>query len=379
MTLLLKCVHGVLVLSLVTACGTLPQVGPNQRQVLAGVDQGEGSPFVVSIDNQVARDARLNEPLSFPNEFTSAIPLPADMIYPGDTLGLTVWENVDTGLFGNAVANQTVLQDMQVDGDGFIFVPYAGSVRAAGKTPEALREVITKKLEEQTPDPQVEVRRLAGNGRTVSITGAVAAQGVYPIERPTLRLAGMIASAGGLSIPPGIAVVTVIRRDQSGKIWFNDLQKDSEVNIALRDGDRILVDQDSRAFTILGAAASQAQVDFGSENLSLLQALAKVGGLSAGSSNPRGIFIIRDERPEVANRVLGRTDLRGTQRMIYVLNLIEPNGLFVAREFRIRNQDTIYVTEAPFAKWSKVISALTGTLGAVGSVSTASSTLQGDF
>jgi polysaccharide export outer membrane protein len=37
------------------------------------------------------------------------------------------------------------------------------------------------------------------------------------------------------------------------------------------------------------------------------------------------------------------------------------------------------VTEAPFTQWAKIVGALTGTLGAVGSVSTASNTLSGDL
>ena len=82
---------------------------------------------------------------------------------------------------------------MQVDGAGFIFVPYAGRISAAGNTPEAIRRIITDKLDEQTPDPQVQVRRAAGDGSTVSLSAAVGAQGVYPIERPTRTLSAMLA------------------------------------------------------------------------------------------------------------------------------------------------------------------------------------------
>ena len=46
---------------------------------------------------------------------------------------------------------------------------------------------------DQTPDPQVEVRRVAGDGATVSVMGGVRSPGVYPIEAPTLRLSAMLA------------------------------------------------------------------------------------------------------------------------------------------------------------------------------------------
>jgi len=76
--------------------------------------------------------------------------------------------------------------------------------------------------------------------------------------------------------------------------------------------------------------------------------------------------------------VLGRDDLQGAQRLVYVLDLTKPNGMFMARDFSVRDDDTIYVTEAPFAQWSKVISALTGTLGAVSSVATSADAFSGN-
>src|SRR5690606_33121175 len=119
----------------------------------------------------------------------------SDTISPGDTLGLQIWENVDDGLLASQGSNATQLTQMQVDGSGFIFVPYAGRIKAAGNSPEELRRIITEKLDAQTPDPQVSVARLAGDGATVSIMGAISGQGVYPIERPTRTLSAMIARA----------------------------------------------------------------------------------------------------------------------------------------------------------------------------------------
>jgi polysaccharide export outer membrane protein len=60
-----------------------------------------------------------------------------------------------------------------------------------------------------------------------------------------------------------------------------------------------------------------------------------------------------------------------------VLDLTRPNGMFMARDFSVRDQDTLYVTEAPFAQWSKVIGALTGTLGVIGTVDSASTAFGG--
>jgi len=362
----------------VVSCAVLPQVGPNKRQIYAGSVQRSGDAFVVEVNDHVARATSIQPALGFSDTFRNASPLGSDTIQAGDTLGLTIWENVDDGLLAGETGNQTVLEEVQVDGDGFVFVPYAGRIRAAGNSPEAIRRIITSKLDEQTPDPQVQVRRLAGDGATVSLVGSVGAQGVYPIERPTRTLSAMLSAAGGIIIPPEVAQITVLRGGNRSKVWFQDLYRHPEFDIALRGGDRILVEQDTRAFSALGATGAQSRVTFETQTLSAIEAIATVGGLQASAADPTGVFVLRNETAAIANQVLGRNDLIGDQRLIYVLDLTKPNGLFMARDFWVRDQDTLYVTEAPFAQWSKVISALTGSLGVIANVDTASNALGGN-
>ena len=352
-------VAALAVLGLLAACG-LPQVGPNKRQIFAGSVQKQGDSYVVAVNDRVTRATAVVPALGFSSAFSGAARLTSDTIRPGDVLGLTVWENVEDGLLSGQGGNSTPLEEVQVDSAGYIFVPYAGRVRASGNTPNELREIITTRLEDQTPDPQVEVRRVAGDGSTVSLVGAVGGQGVYPIERPTRTLSAMLAKAGGVTIAPEIAQITLIRGNQRGKVWFQDLYDNPSLDIALRGGDRILVEEDTRSFTALGATSTQARVRFESQNLSALEAIAQVGGLVPTSSDPTGVFVFRNEPAEIANQVLGRDDLEGAQRMVYVLNLKEPNGLFLARDFVIRDDDTLYVTEAPYAQWTKTISLVAG-------------------
>jgi len=358
------------VVSVLASCG-LPRVGPNKREIFAGSVQQQGDAFIVSVNNRVTRATAVVPALGFSEAFINAGVVGSDTIRPGDTLGISVWENVDDPLLGGAdAAGPAILEEVQVDGNGFIFIPYAGRIRAAGNTPERVRKIITDKLDDQTPDPQVQVRRVAGDGSTVSLVGSVGGQGVYAIERPTRTLSSMLARAGGVTIEPEIAQVTVLRGDKSGKIWFQDLYRNPEFDIALRGGDRILVEEDTRAFTSLGATGTQARVPFESQSISAVEAIATVGGLVSTSADPTGVFVFRNEPAEIANQVLGRSDLIGAQRLIYVLDLTQPNGLFMARDFVIRDQDTLYVTEAPFTQWNKTISALTGSLTAVSSATT---------
>jgi len=301
--------------------------------------------------------------------FVTAGSIGSDTIGPGGLLGLQIFENVDSPLLAAPTANSSTFEEVQVDGAGFIFIPYAGRIRAAGNTPEAVRRIITERLGEATPDPQVLVRRVAGDGATVSLTGAINGQGVYAIERPTRTLTAMLARAGGVNVEPEIARIKVIRGSHTGEIWFEDLFENPDFDIALRNGDRILVEADTRAFTVLGATGSQTQVKFDSQVLSAVEAIAQVGGLSTATADPTGVFVFRNEAEDISNQVLGRSDLIGAQRMVYVLDLTEPNGLFLARDFVIRDGDTVYVTEAPYAQFSKILTALTGTLGTASSLS----------
>jgi len=360
----------VMALTVVAACG-LPRAGPNKNEIYAGSVLREGDAFVLVVDDRVNRIAAVTPALGFSAGFDRAGLLGSDTIQPGDILGLTIWENVDDGLLVPAGQNATVLEDVQVDGAGNIFVPYAGRIRAAGNTPEDVRALISAKLEEQTPDPQVQVRRLAGDGSTVSVSGVVGAQGVYPIERPTRTLATMLARAGGVTINPDIAQVTLVRDNHTGTIWFSDLYDHPAHDVALRGGDRILVQADTRNFTALGATGTQAVVPFESQTISAIEAIASVGGLAANAADPTGVFVFRNEPEAIARQLTGIPDLEGTQRMIYVLDLTQPNGMFMARDFAIRDEDTVYVTEAPFTQFSRVIAALTGSLTAADSVVTA--------
>lgn len=354
-----------------SACG-LPRSGPTKAQIYQGSVLEAGDAFVVTVTPQVSRATAVSPALGLGAAFRDADVVASDAISPGDALTLTVFENVsEDPLLGNTGQRVSILDTVQVDGEGFIFIPYAGRIMAAGQTPEGLRQAITRKLETQTPDPQVTVQRVAGDGATVSVAGAVSAQGVYPIERPTRTLSAMLARAGGVAIEPAVAIVRVTRGGRTGRVWLDDLYANPALDVALRPGDRIVVEEDSRAFVALGATGTQSRVPFETQTLSAIEALATVGGLNTSLADPTGVFVLRRESAEVANAVLGRGDLTGDQRMVYVLDLTAPTGIFEAREFLIRDGDTVYVTEAPFVQWQKSLQAITGTANAAGTVSNA--------
>ncbi len=353
--------------SILASCG-LPRSGPTRNEIFDSSVQQQGNAYIVSVDDRVTEVTEFRPALGFSSQLVHAKVVGSDTVRPGDTLGLTIWENVDDGLLAQQGQNSAVLEEIQVDGSGFIFVPYAGRIKASGNSPESIRRIITEKLEAQTPDPQVLVQRMAGDGATVSLIGGVGAQGVYPIERPTRTLTAMLARAGGITLPPEITQITLIRGNQAGTVWLEDLYENPRLDIALRASDRVLVEQDERFYTTLGATGGQVKVPFETQTVSAIEALATVGGINTNLGDPTGVFIFRDEPEQIANRVLGRSDLTGEQRFVYVLDLTSPNGIFHARDFDIRDQDTIYVTEAPYSQFNKVLQAVLAPVGSAASL-----------
>ena len=351
------------------ACG-LPRSGPTQSEILAGSVENGGQTNIVYVDDRVARAATFEIPLGFSRSFLNAGLVSVDRIRAGDFLTITIWENVDNGLLAAIGANSTTLPNIEVDQLGNIFVPYAGVVRATGRTPEELRLDITEKLQRQTPDPQVEVRRTAGNAASVNVVGGVNGQGVYLLSAATRSLTSILATAGGVSIDPAGTKITVQRGNQSGSVWLRDLYANPDNDINLRANDRIIVEKDARYFTVLGATSGQTRIDFASRDPNVVDALSHVSGLNGEVADPRGIFIFRMEPASIANAVLQTDTFTTPQRLAYVIDLTKEESIFTAQAFQIRDRDTIYVTEAPFVSWTRTLETVAGTIGVIDDIST---------
>ena len=119
------------------ACG-LPRSGPNKAEIFKGSVLKEGDAFIVSVNSRVTRATSVTPAFGFSSSFRNAGTVGSDQIAPGDLLGITVYENVkDDPLLGNTGQRVSALTEIQVDGAGFIFVPYAGKIKAAGQSPQS--------------------------------------------------------------------------------------------------------------------------------------------------------------------------------------------------------------------------------------------------
>ena len=354
---LARLVAGLVVLSVVGACG-LPRSGPYYDEIVEGSGP-EGYGFhVVPLTPEVARITRIDEKSGFAVSFINQRAEAPYTLARGDVLAITVWENIDEGLLNPAGIGATPLPNSTVDEKGRVFVPYIGLIRASGRTINELRQTIQRQLAEKTLNPQVDILRVESRGRLISVQGVVNAPGLYPIEPATTHLLPMMARAGGVSIDPEVVRIKIRRGRIQGEIWLQDLYDDPRNDVHLRSGDRLLAERDRRIFTALGAIAGPTTVQFPTRDVSIINALGTVGGLRELISDATGVFLFREEPVEIAQRLFPDQEITEPQRVAYLIDLTQPAGMFLARDFMMRNQDTIYVTTAPFVRWLKVLQAV---------------------
>jgi polysaccharide biosynthesis/export protein len=249
-------------------------------------------------------------------------------------------------------------------------------VRASGRTADGLRRAIVTRLSEKTLDPQVEVKRETGDSKSIIITGTAGVAGVVPIDWTTRSLIGILAKTG-FSVPdPEVVLVKVRRGELEGEIWMRELFESPENDIPVRAGDIIFLNNDTRNFRSLGAVG-QARVPFPTRDISVLDAIALVGGLNATVSDPSGIFLFRKEPPEVAVQLSEKATVDQPRNVAYLFDITEGSGMFLADQMKMRDDDILYVTDAPFARFQKVAGVLASTIGFAGSVSSIQQTASG--
>jgi len=264
---------------------------------------------------------------------------------PGDVLDIIVYDHPE--LTTPAGTNRTPLESgLRVDADGFFYYPYIGKVPAKGRTPDEIRSSMMQRLDAYIRDPQVEVRVVGYNAQAVSVTGEVKQPKREALTDAPLTLLDAINGAGGLTDLADPRAVTVRR---GGRSYTVDMQAFLEQGISannpvLINGDVVSVPrvQPQEAY-LLGQIVTPGTIDLTRENVTLTQALTRVGGLREERADARGVFVFRDT-PKGIN--------------VYQLVATEPTAFLTGTRFILHPQDVVYVTTAPLSKWNRLISNL---------------------
>lgn len=275
----------------------------------------------------------------------------------GDILDIVVWDHPELTM--PAGERRTPQESGQrVQADGTFFYPYVGQIQARGKTPEAIRDDLMKRLAEFIPDPQVEVRVVGYKAQAVSVTGEVKSPSRQPLTDVPLTLLDAVSAAGGLTDTADPRNVTVRRGGRSYTVDLQAFLDDaaSSNNPVLQNGDVVSVGrQELQEAYLLGQIVKPSTIDLTRENVTLTQAVTRVGGLKEDSADARGIFVFRDTP-------MGIT--------VFQLDASNPTAYLIGTRFVVLPQDVVYVTTAPLHRWNRLISSLLPTLTTVRAVDT---------
>jgi len=352
----------LLIAAALSGCAALPGDGPaainiSSEEVESGSLSGGYTMVGLSADN--IEHIKAYRPLAFANQFKSVGGGGSTtLLGVGDTLTVTIWEASPDGLFSSGGDGNSGIPAV-VDESGFIFVPYAGRIRAAGLSVEGLRQSIQEKLVGKAVEPQVLVTLRDKNSATPVVVGDVAKPGVYPLPIRQTRLLDLVAVAGGARAATFETVVTLKRGRRAGTTRLEHLIDYPENNVVVSPNDNILLSHRPRTFSAFGAVKSNTLVPFKTQTVTLAEALATVGGLNDNKADATGIFLFRFEdsalvrtlRPDLAGEMAGHR----TVPVVYRLSLRDPKGFFVSRFFEMRDKDILYVANHPTAELGKFL------------------------
>ncbi|MTI16954.1 polysaccharide export protein [Rhodobacteraceae bacterium RKSG542] len=358
---------------MLAGCSALPNDGPSAYAISSeqvNEDAYTANYALVELDDAALQTLRHYAPAGFAEQFGGVPQRGATQVLGvGDSLSISIWEAAQDGLFSTATSKKSRVET-QVDENGFIFVPYAGRIRAKGLSVEGVRSVIQRQLTGKAIEPQVVVHLTGNRSNSVVVVGDVNKPGRYPISSQGSRLLEIVAEAGGASKTTYETVVTLKRQGRSGTARFEELIENPRNNIQVASGDNILLSYHPRSFSAFGAVAREQLVPFKTKSLSLAEAIALVGGLSDYRADPTGVFLFRYEDRSLVQRLQPQREIMqgGKVPVIYRLNVRQANGYLKARSFSMRDKDILYVSSHPTAEFGKFLQILAPLLSNVATV-----------
>jgi polysaccharide export outer membrane protein len=228
----------------------------------------------------------------------------AEKLGIGDAVRVTVFQQPD------------LTTEARINEKGSIAMPLIGEVKVAGQSQAEAAAQIAAKLKDGQflKNPQVAMAVTTVRSRQVSVLGAVARPGRYPLDETSSQLSDVIAAAGGITAA-GADTVVVLRDGKEERVPL--LGK----SFSLKGGETINVER-APVFYIHGEVARSGAYRI-EPNMTVMQAIAAGGGITP----------------------------RGSDRRLK-LRRVGPDGKLVERDATLRDtikaDDVIFVKEALF-------------------------------
>lgn len=374
---------------LCTGCGSqlLPDNGPNALAIKSGTSWN-GPPFgLVKLTPQIVGVLEEYGPRTLTAAFGDRRPPPEIRFGIGDVLSVSIFEAAAGGLFIPAEAgvrpgNFVSLPNQPIDTKGFISVPYAGLVPAAGKTPSEVETEIVNRIKDRAIEPQAVVSLVNQNTSLITVVGEVAQSGVTTGRIPAMpageRILDYITRAGGLRDQGQDTWVVLERHGHRAAVPFGALIYEPGNNIWAWPGDTIYLYKEPQTFLAFGAAGQQGEFPFSAGSgssawrMTLAEAVAAAGGLVDAQADPGSVFLYRREPRELAEKLgVDCSKMNGpTVPIVYSVSFSDPAGYFLATRVQMRNKDVIFVANAQSVEITKFTQFLNALISVPSNVAT---------
>ena len=347
-------------------CESLPAAGPSTKGIEEGArtdDPNVQAPYVLL---DLTRDVAVRASswaMSTPSDGTATALPPGrgvGMIGPGDLLKVTMWEPDPTGT--NMLDRQGLDVSVRVETDGTVSVPYVGRAKVSGRRPAQIEAQFRAALQNQSRNLQVSVLVVDDQTNSVVVQGEVARPGRFPIAQGAGKLLDILALSGGARTPNHQSVVRVTRGTTTVTRTLSQIVADESEDILLSPGDRVLVMPRNQWFFAFGAVQHPGEQPYDADTMDMSRTLARLSGLDDNKANPKGVFVYRRQSVERTRSVMSAPPAAGQDltQVIYRLDLRNPNGFFVASNFRIEPSDIVYVSNSPLAEAAKIFQIVAG-------------------
>ncbi|MGC1466254.1 MAG: polysaccharide biosynthesis/export family protein [Pseudolabrys sp.] len=338
------------------------------------------------MDGRVASILHRYSGATFDGRFTSARYVASNVLKPGDTISITVYESGGSSLFGSpgstpsvapggvvtptgTGAGVTTVPPQTIEADGTVSMPYVGRIVVTGRTPGQVGHMIEEKLRGKVIQPQVVVSPIGMVSNTATVGGEVNQPRPIPLTLRGERLLDVIAAAGGAKYPSYETYVRVVRGHNSGNVLLQTVVNNPSENIIIRPNDEVFVTHNARTFAVLGATQKVSQYTFDTEKVTLAEAIARAGGPVDTIGDPSAIYLFRFEPWALAKDVLPEAQVTADGAhpdfvpILYRINLSGAEGYFVAQSVQMRDKDVVLITNAEATQLQKLMAVVRGFTG----------------
>lgn len=343
---------GVMILS---GCASLPSSGPTGSQIMktGSHDPATDTPFqIVEVNGLGSIPSAPSVP---PSLLVDRAVQPTDLIGPNDLLEISIFETGISLFSGASPASLRANMDpstqveklpvSRVDDSGYIQLPFAGRIQAAGLTTAQLAATIRRALQGMSQNPQVVVTMRETINNSVLVGGDVGRPGRLALATNRETLLDAITLAGGYKGDAKDYGIRVERDGLSAELRLSDILSGSGRDVRVFPGDKISVVRQPLSFSVMGAPGKVEQIPFARSRVSLAEALAQSGGANPNIGDPKAIFVLRYVRNGGGQEV----------PTVYHFNMMRTQTYFLAQRFAMENNDILYVANASANQPSKFI------------------------